>query len=285
MALSNYVKRQSTVQGPNGLYIDDEFDKISQSIAAANNLLTTFTAPGGVPLTSLAGIATGRFLGNISGSTASPVALTGTQVTANLDVATVTLKGLVPAPGSSSGRYLKDDLTWSTITLSYLTIANNLSDVANAATARTNLGISTVGHTGAYSDLSGLPTLGTAAAQNVGTSVNNVVQMAAGPKLPAVDGSALTNMTQCEPVQTSSTYPVGTAMYLWCGGTVVTNGSTTSGANLTVITSVQQGVTDGGGSSIFINIPTSSGVAVSGTWKNISGFSTFSCIGLFVRTV
>lgn len=39
----------------------------------------------------------------------------------------------------------------------------NLSDLANAATARTNLGISTVGHTGAYSDLTGVPTFGTLA--------------------------------------------------------------------------------------------------------------------------
>jgi len=37
-----------------------------------------------------------------------------------------------------------------------------------AAGARANLGISTVGHTGAYSDLTGKPTLGTMAAQNVG---------------------------------------------------------------------------------------------------------------------
>ena len=37
--------------------------------------------------------------------------------------------------------------------------SNNLSDLPNAATARTNLGISTVGHTGAYSDLSGKPSL------------------------------------------------------------------------------------------------------------------------------
>ena len=36
--------------------------------------------------------------------------------------------------------------------------------------------------------------LGTAAKQNVGTSENNVVQLAAGGKLPAVDGSALTNL-------------------------------------------------------------------------------------------
>ena len=54
--------------------------------------------------------------------------------------------------------------------------------------------LATVATTGAYSDLSGLPTLGTAAALNVGTSANNVVQLDGTAKLPAVDGSQLTNL-------------------------------------------------------------------------------------------
>ena len=41
---------------------------------------------------------------------------------------------------------------------------NNLSDVTSASTSRTNLGLVTVASTGAYSDLTGTPTLGTAAA-------------------------------------------------------------------------------------------------------------------------
>ena len=44
--------------------------------------------------------------------------------------------------------------------------ANNLSEVT-PATARGNLGLATVAATGAYSDLSGLPSLGTAAAANL----------------------------------------------------------------------------------------------------------------------
>jgi hypothetical protein len=54
-----------------------------------------------------------------------------------------------------------------------LLAANNLSDVT-AATARTNLGLSTVAATGAYSDLSGKPTLGSLAALSTVTLTSNV---------------------------------------------------------------------------------------------------------------
>ena len=45
-----------------------------------------------------------------------------------------------------------------------------------------------------YSEVTGTPTLGTAAAEDVGTSANNVVQLDGTAKLPAVDGSQLTNL-------------------------------------------------------------------------------------------
>lgn len=58
----------------------------------------------------------------------------------------------------------------------YLTKANNLAGLANTATARTNLG------------------LGTAAVANTGITAGSVVALDGTGKLPAVDGSQLTNL-------------------------------------------------------------------------------------------
>lgn len=55
--------------------------------------------------------------------------------------------------------------------------ASNLADLVNAATARTNLG------------------LGSSAIVDAGTGASEIVQLTAAAKLPAVDGSLLTNIT------------------------------------------------------------------------------------------
>jgi hypothetical protein len=55
--------------------------------------------------------------------------------------------------------------------------ANNLSDVASATTSRANLG------------------LGSAATLDVGTTANKVVQLDSNAKIPAIDGSQITNLT------------------------------------------------------------------------------------------
>jgi hypothetical protein len=57
------------------------------------------------------------------------------------------------------------------------------------------LALAQVARTGAYSDLTGKPTLGTAAALNVGTAANQIVQLDGTARLPAVDASQLTKVT------------------------------------------------------------------------------------------
>jgi hypothetical protein len=62
---------------------------------------------------------------------------------------------------------------------------------AQKAIAIANLALSVVAVTGAYADLTGKPTLGTAAALNVGVAASNVVQLDGSAKLPVIDGSQL----------------------------------------------------------------------------------------------
>ena len=69
---------------------------------------------------------------------------------------------------------------------------NPLADGAIAASEVS--GLSTVATSGAYSDVTGTPTLGTAAALDVGTGANNIPQLDSSGNLPAINGSALTGI-------------------------------------------------------------------------------------------
>lgn len=73
-----------------------------------------------------------------------------------------------------------------------ISAGNPLADGSIAASEVT--GMHTVATSGAYTDLSDTPTLGTAAALDVGTGANNIVQLDGSGNLPAVDGSNLTGI-------------------------------------------------------------------------------------------
>ena len=93
--------------------------------------------------------------------------------TSNGDLVLLDATGLPAVDGSQLTGVTSTDVT-------KLAIASNLSDLNSASTARTNLG------------------LGTAATQTVGTGANNVVQLTGASKLPAVDGSLLTNVVSTD---------------------------------------------------------------------------------------
>lgn len=231
--LVNYVKRHSSMDGSDGLYVGTELDSISKSVNLLNDTVKAVSVQT-IPLTQLATIVTGSFLGNFSGSTAVPSVYTATQITAQLNAmvgATGTVagtKGLVPAPAATDNtKYLRGDATYQTIDLTpYAVKANNLSDLANAATARTNLG------------------LGTAATLNVGTGANNIVQLDASSKLPAVDGSALTNLTASGRLISINNYTTSQTITIPAGATKayikLAGGGASGGA-------ANQGGTGGGG--------------------------------------
>ena len=127
----------------------------------------------------------GTSAGNVvqlDGSARLP-AVDGSQLT-NLPASSLALDDLtdVTITAAATGEVLRyDGAEWVDAQLAY-------SDLSGTPT------LATVATTGAYSDLSGTPTLGTAAALDVGTSANNVVQLDGTGKLPAVDGSQLTNL-------------------------------------------------------------------------------------------
>lgn len=87
------------------------------SVAASvpSSLLTI----GGSPITTngtlafgLANFSAHTYFGNNTGSSATPIQVTSTQLTADLNLFTTTLQGLVPAPGSVSGKVLSDNGGW-----------------------------------------------------------------------------------------------------------------------------------------------------------------------------
>lgn len=64
--------------------------------------------------TSAGPITNNTVLGNVSGSTTQPVALSQAQVTALINLFTSTLSGDVPASGGGTTNYLRADGTWAT---------------------------------------------------------------------------------------------------------------------------------------------------------------------------
>jgi hypothetical protein len=86
---------------------------LSGDVTTSGTLAATI-ASGAVSLAKMANLAANSIIGNNTGSAATPLALNGTQVTAMLNTFTTTLKGLVPAPSTSTGKYLKDDGSWAT---------------------------------------------------------------------------------------------------------------------------------------------------------------------------
>jgi hypothetical protein len=121
---------------------------------------------------SLTTIATARLFGNVSGSTAKPGALTGTQATALLDVFTGGAKGLVPV-GGALNKVLRDDATWTS------DIPGNAATATKLATARSIAISGVVTGTGTAFDGSGNITI-PITALDVGAATTGTLAVARG---------------------------------------------------------------------------------------------------------
>jgi len=139
-------------------------------------------------------------------------------------------------------------------------------DSATGVISYTAPTLASVALSGAYSDLGGRPTLGTAAALNVGTGAGNVVQLDGAGRLPAIDGSQLTNMASLVGPQgpagptgpTGATGPQGPAgpagPGVPTGGTIGQVLTKLSATNYDTAWQTSTGGSSSPGANLFLNI-------------------------------
>lgn len=177
--------------------------------SGTGSFATTITA-NAVALSHMAQVATATFLGRTTAGTGNVEALTATQATALLNNATTTTKGLVPAPGTALGLFLKDDMTWAAATGGGSTFMDSTFAVQNTTDVTKQLkfdvsGVSTLStRTMTVPDVSGTLVL-TAATQTLtnksiaATQLTGALQAAQFPALTGpittTAGSLATSIT------------------------------------------------------------------------------------------
>ena len=250
----------------------DSTDSVT-SVAGRTGAVTLSTA-------DISGLATVASTGAYSDLTGTPtlatVATTGaySDLTGTPTLATVATTGAYSdltgtptlATVATTGAY--SDLS-GTPSLATVATTGAYSDLTGTPT------LATVATTGAYSDLTGTPTLGTAAAEDVGTSAGNVVQLNGSAQLPAVDGSLLTNIS----ATVAALDDIGDVSAAAPSNTNVIKYNSTSGdwESGTVAASEVSGlatVATTGAYSDLTGTPTLATVATTGAYSDLSGTPT-----------
>lgn len=175
---------------------------ISQATTSTNGYLTstdwnTFNnkQAGNSELTALAGLATLGIIQKTGANTyaglglSAPLGVSGLNI--QMSQANSTTDGYLTSADWNSFNNKQASLGFTPLNPS-----NNLNDVANAATARTNLGLATVASSGSYTDLSNKPTIPAAQVNADWNAVSGVAQILNKPTLgtlaskPSVDLSS-----------------------------------------------------------------------------------------------
>lgn len=162
---------------------------ISQATTSTNGYLTstdwnTFNnkQAGNSELTALAGLATLGIIQKTGANTyaglglSAPLGVSGLNI--QMSQASSTTDGYVSSADWNSFNNKQASLGFTPLNPS-----NNLNDVANAATARTNLGLATVASSGNYNDLSNKPTIPSAQVNADWNAVSGVAQILNKPTL------------------------------------------------------------------------------------------------------
>lgn len=115
--LTGYAAAGSRLALAAGDTILSAFGKVGKWLADLNAI--AFSGDGAdlqansVANSRLSQMAAGQLKGRVTAGAGDPEDLTAAQATALLDTFTTPLKGLVPPPGTSSGRFLRDDGLWA----------------------------------------------------------------------------------------------------------------------------------------------------------------------------
>ena len=96
------------------------YDNVTISLNGSNQLFipaaaitTTQIAAAAVTLNQMANLSANTIIGNNTGVSATPLALTQAQVTAMLNLFSSSLQGLTPASGGGTANFLRADGTWA----------------------------------------------------------------------------------------------------------------------------------------------------------------------------
>jgi hypothetical protein len=176
------------------------------AIAPTPNVVITFSGSGNVALVATATFAPVKSpqLTDVPTAPTAAQTVNSTQIATTEYVRTAITNVVGGAPGALDtlqelAAAINNDNSYAATVTAALGVRLRVDAVqglnpTQQAQAVSNLGLATVAVSGNYADLAGRPTLGTAAALNVGASASQVVQLDGSGKLPAVDGSKLTGV-------------------------------------------------------------------------------------------
>lgn len=137
--LTDYVKRHTTIDGPDGRYVSGELDRVSTSIHQLNSAVAALSGASGSGLP-------GGSLGQVqtNGGSGTFVGITNAALTALLNPFTSSLSGVVPPSGGGSVNFLRADGIWAAPGGVVASISNSdgtltISPTIGAAVASLNL--------------------------------------------------------------------------------------------------------------------------------------------------
>lgn len=233
----------------------------------------------------LAQMATHTIKGNKTGGTANAADLTGTEVTALLDLFTSSLQGLVPSSGGGTSNFLRADGGWAvppgtatgTVTTVSVVTANGVSgSVANATTAPAitlTLGAITPSSVAASGAVSGSNLSGTNTGDQTITLTGDVTGSGTGSFVATIAANVVTNakLAQMATHTIKGNATGGTANAADLTGTQVT-------ALLDAFTTSLQGLApaSGGGTTNFLR--------ADGTWAAPPGATSGTVTSVSVVT-